>query len=390
MLLRNARLILTDRILPHAQVRVLEGTIDDISEAELPELGGEEVLDLGGRFLAPGFIDLHIHGALRRDTMEADPEAFRTTCRFHASGGTTALSLTTATATSEHIMRVLEAVKEVRREDPVGSRILGVHIEGPYFAMHKRGAHDPALVRNPDPAEYGVWLEHHSDVITQMTLAPELPGSLGLIETLSTAGIRASGGHSDASDDEASAAHAHGMRKVTHTFNCMGTARKDGLYRKAGLLEFALSEPDILCELIADARHVSPTLMRMAYMAKGPEGIALITDAIGGAGLDEGDEFRIAGLDCVVRDGVGILADGSALSGSVATMNRMVRNMVQLVGVPLVEAVQMATLNPARALGIDDRKGRIAVGADADLVVLDDQLDVLRTFVGGRTVFTRE
>lgn len=388
MLLRNARLILSDRILSRADIRVADGRIADISESELPQLADEELLDLGGRFLAPGFIDLHIHGALRRDTMEADPEAYRTICKFHASGGTTALCLTTATAPSEHILRVLETVKPVRKEEPVGAAILGVHIEGPYFALNKRGAHDPELIHAPKREEYEQWLAH-SDVITQMTLAPELPGALQLIEVLTTAGIRASGGHSDATDEDAAAAHAHGMRKVTHTFNCMSTARREGIYRKAGLLEYALSEPDILCELIADGHHVSPTLMRMTYMAKGADGIALVTDAIGGAGLAEGEEFRIAGLDSLVRNGVGILADGSALCGSVATMNRLVRNMVQLVGVPLVEAVQMASLNPARALGIDNRKGHIAVGADADLVVLDDGLEVVRTFVRGRTVFVQ-
>lgn len=389
MLLHNARVILPNRILSHADVRVSDGKIADISEAELPHLANEEVIDLGGRFLSPGFIDLHIHGALRRDTMEADPEAFRTICKFHASGGTTALSLTTATAPTEHILRVLETAKEVKKEEPVGAAILGVHIEGPYFALNKKGAHDPALIHAPKREEYEQWLAH-SEIITQMTLAPELPGALELIETLTTAGIRASGGHSDATDEDAAAAHAHGMRKVTHTFNCMSTARRDGIYRKAGLLEYALSEPDILCELIADARHVSPTLMRMTYMAKGPDGIALVTDAIGGAGLAEREHFLIAGLDCIVKDEVGMLADESALSGSVATMNRLVRNMTQLVGVPFVEAIQMASLNPARVLGIDDRKGRIAVGADADLVVLDDNLDVLRTFVGGRTVFVRD
>jgi N-acetylglucosamine-6-phosphate deacetylase len=200
MLLRNARLILADRIVPRAEVRVVDGTIEDISEAELTHFADEEVIDLGGRFLAPGFIDLHIHGALRRDTMEADPEAFATICRFHASGGTTALSLTTATARSEEIIRVLEAVKAFRSQELVGARVLGVHIEGPYFNPQKRGAHDPALIHSPDPAEYAEWLKH-SDVITQMTVAPELPGALALIETLTQAGIRASGGHSDASDD---------------------------------------------------------------------------------------------------------------------------------------------------------------------------------------------
>ncbi|RYD71170.1 MAG: N-acetylglucosamine-6-phosphate deacetylase, partial [Verrucomicrobiaceae bacterium] len=183
MLLRNARLILTDRILSRADVRVTDGKIADISESELPQLADEELLDLGGRFLAPGFIDLHIHGALRRDTMEADPEAYRTTCKFHASGGTTALNLTTATAPSEQILRVLETVKVARKEEPVGAAILGVHIEGPYFALNKRGAHDPALIHAPKREEYEQWLAH-SDVITQMTVAPELPGALQLIEVL--------------------------------------------------------------------------------------------------------------------------------------------------------------------------------------------------------------
>lgn len=387
MLLHNARIILPDRILPRADVRLHGGKIADISEAELGPEAGEESINLAGNFLAPGFIDLHIHGALRRDTMEADPEAFRTICEYHASGGTTALCLTTVTAPNADILRVLESVKQFQQEPPTGARVLGVHIEGPYFSPEKRGAHDPALIRHPDRAEYEQWFAY-GDVVRQMTLAPELPGALELIETLATAGIKPSGGHSNAWAEDGAAAFAHGMRKVTHTFNCMSTARRRGIYREGGLLEFALGEPEIICEVIADLHHVSPTLLRMIYQAKGPHGIALVTDAIGGAGLAEGEHFGLAGLECEVHDGVGVLADRSALSGSIATMARLVRNMVQAVDLPLSEAVCMATHTPARALGIEGQKGTIAVGHDADLVVLNDELDVVCTIVGGKKVFS--
>jgi N-acetylglucosamine-6-phosphate deacetylase len=381
MLFSNARLILPDR-LATGHVRVRDAKIAEISTVPLQTGSGEESIDLGGKFLAPGFIDLHIHGALHRDAMEATDEAFRTICRYHAAGGTTALALTTVTTTSERIVATLEAVKRYRREPATGAQVLGVHVEGPYFSKEKPGAHPLELIRNPDPAEYGAWLEYADD-ITQMTVAPELPGALELIEELGARGIRASGGHSDAWDDEAAAAFARGMRQVTHTYNCMSSTRRRGPYRAGGLLEFALSEPEILCEVIADGCHVSPTLLRMAYQAKGPDGIALVTDAAAGAGLPEGAHFNLGLIEGVVHDNVALTADGHALCSSTATMIRLVRNMVQIVGAPLHEAVRMATLNPARALGLEGRKGVLAEGADADLVVLTDDLEVAATYVGG-------
>lgn len=382
MILSNARLIQTDHVSAPVHVRIRHGKIAAIATPAFRD--DDEVIDLRGDYLAPGFIDLHVHGALRRDTMEATAEAFETICAFHASGGTTSLALTTITASLEDVLRVLVAV-----EGCDGSPVLGVHIEGPYFSKEKPGAHRLDLISPPTPEHYGKLLEH-ADVITQMTLAPELPGALALIDALRARGIRASGGHSDAWDEEACAAFAHGMQQVTHTFNCMSSARRRGPFRVAGLLEFAMSEPEILCELIADGRHVSPTLMRMLYQAKGPDGICLVTDATAGAGLPEGSEFKLGALDCVVRDEVGLTADGRALAGSTATMDRLVRNMVNLAEVSLPEAVRMATLNPARALRIDERKGRIVAGADADLVVLSPDLQVRRTFVNGRCVFNCE
>ena len=385
MILANARLLFADR-LARGHLRLNAGKIVAISHEAFTAEVGEEIMDLGGQFLAPGFIDLHLHGALRRDTMEADAAAFATICRHHAAGGTTSLALTTLAASSDEILRVLEAVKRWRAQ-PFGSdaQVLGVHLEGPYFSREKPGAHRRDLLRNPCRDEWESWLTH-AEVITQMTLAPELPGALELIEALTAAGIRASGGHSDAWDEEAAAGFAHGMRQVTHTFNCMSSARRRGAFREAGLLEFALSEPEILCEVIADGRHVSPTLLRMLYQAKGPDGIVLITDATAGAGLAEEESFQLGDVPCVVRDAVGLTADGQALAGSTASMIRVVRGMVELAGVSVVEAVRMATLNPARALGIEARKGSLAVGADADLVVFSDEFRVTQTFVAGSPV----
>jgi N-acetylglucosamine-6-phosphate deacetylase len=386
MIFHNARLIFPDRIQPAGSVRVLDGKLTQISVENIAPAPGEEVVDVAHRHLAPGFIDLHVHGALRRDTMEADDEAFAAICDYHATGGTTSLALTTVTAPTEEICRVLRAVESFRNKD---LRVLGVHVEGPYLSKEKAGAQRVKFIRNPEPRDYEAILAF-SHLITQMTLAPELPGALELVGELLSRGIRASGGHSNAWDEEAGAAFAHGMRRVTHTFNCMSSTRRRGAYRVAGLLEFALSEPEILCELIADGRHVPATLMRMLLHAKGADGICLVTDATAGAGLPSGAAFRLADIDCVVRDDVGFLADGTALAGSTAKMSRLVRNMVTLAGASLVEAVRMASLVPARSLELEEKKGQLAVGADADLVILSDDLEVVRTYARGDCVFDRK
>ena len=381
LLFKNARLVFPDRIEPRGDLRVAEGRIVAVGPLLMPE-PGDMVQELGGRTLAPGFIDIHVHGALGRDAMEASPEAFEAICQYHARGGTTALALTTVAAPTPEIVTVLRAAEAYRNEVHEGAQLLGVHVEGPYFSPQKMGAHLADLIRNPTPADYTPLLEW-AHVMTQMTLAPELPGALVLIEALRARGVRVSGGHSDAWDEEACAAFVQGMEGVTHTFNCMSSARRRGPYRVAGLLEFALSEPGIVCELIADGRHVSPTLMRMLYRAKGAEGIVLVTDATAGAGLPEETAFRLGEIDCVVRDGVGFTADGAALAGSTSSMIHLVRTLVRDAEVPLVEALRMASFNPAHALKLE-RKGILAPGADADLILLSDDLEVVATFVQGR------
>ena len=380
MIFTNARLIFPDGIRDGLEVVVEEGKIAAICERSLAHRE-HEIIDLNGNYLAPGFIDLHVHGALGRDTMEASAEAFRSICDFHASGGTTSLLLTTATAPLNEILKVLQAVRDFRSAI---TPIVGVHVEGPFISKAKAGAQRAEFIQDPSPAAVRQLLEY-ADVLKRVTIAPELPGALEAIEVFHAHGISVSGGHSDVWDEDARAAFDRGMRSVTHTFNCMSSARRRGVYRVAGLLEFALSEPDISCELIADGHHVSPTLMKMLYRAKGAQEICLVTDATAGAGLPNGSRFALFGKDCIVENGVCLLADHSALAGSAARMIDLVRMMVREVNVPLNEAIAMATENPARAIGLET-KGRLIVGADADLVVLSPQLDVVRTFRCGESV----
>jgi N-acetylglucosamine-6-phosphate deacetylase len=377
MILTNGRLIFPERVADRLSLRIANGKIIEIGPTIRPN--DEEVIDLAGNFLAPGFIDLHVHGAIGRDTMEGTTEAFRAICAYHAGGGTTSLLLTTVTAPIPEIVRVVDAIDHARGEIP---QLRGAHVEGPFISREKHGAQREDFIVEPRPELVAQLLEK-PNAIQRVTLAPEVPGACDLISHLTTKGIASSGGHSAAWDEEARAGFEHGMRQVTHTFNCMSSARRRGRERVAGLLEFALSEPEIFCELIADGRHVSATLARMLHRAKGTEGVCLATDAIAGAGLPNGTHFSLFGTDCVVKEGACWLADGSALAGSASRMTDLVQWMIAQLGLPVHEAVRMATESPARAMGWKT-KGRLEPGLDADLVVLSPDLKVLGTLCAGK------
>jgi len=328
----------------------------------------DAVVDCGGAYLAPGLIDLHCHGAMGRDTMEATTEAFEDILNFHASKGTTLAVLTTVAASLEDMESVLVAAEDYQRET-LGSRLGGIHLEGPYFSPYRRGAHREGMLRHPSSCETKELLRH-AGVIVRMTLAPELPGSLELIRVLVQQGITASAGHSNATEEEALKGFQSGCTQVTHLYNCMSSLRSEGGLRYTGLAEAALTSEEVLCEVIADGCHLSPTLLRLAWLSKGWDSVAIVSDATAGTGLPENSPFELGGLSCVVEEGAAWTGEGAdrRLAGSTIGMIDGVRVMVERVGVPLGEAVAMASLTPARSLGVDGERGSLEIGKRADLL----------------------
>jgi N-acetylglucosamine-6-phosphate deacetylase len=259
-------------------------------------------------------------------------------------------------------------------------------VEGPFIAVGKAGAQNPKYIRRPAAREWNKYLRF-GRLVTQMTLAPEIPGAVALIKALRRNGSIASAGHTDATDEQLLPALAAGLNQSTHTFNAMSTITKRGPYRLAGMVEFAMAEDEIMAELIADAVHVPPILMRMLINAKGRDGVVIITDATTGAGLPAGTKFRILGIDARTTNEVAVMEDGTGLAGSTLTMMEGVRRVHQLAGVPLVDVVRMASLNPARQLGREREFGSLGVGKRADLVWFDQKFRVRGVWVDGQMKF---
>lgn len=385
----NARLILPDEIV-RGSVTIRDGCIHKVSKstgkisAKKPPV---DSIDLKGGFLAPGFVDVHIHGAMGHDTMEATPEAFRAITEFHLRGGTTSLSLTTLTAPHADILRVLDAVQPLHNRSIGGARIIGVHVEGPYISPLRAGAQNPKFVRPPSNSAEWRELLRYGKLITQMTLAPEEKGALALIRALRRNGTIASGGHTDANHEHLIPALKAGLNHATHTFNQMSTITKRGPYRWAGMIEFSLAHDEILCELICDGKHVPPIIMKMLFNAKGRDGVCLVTDASSGAGLPAGTKFALYGMAARTTVHTAELVDGTGLAGSTLTMIRAVKTAVELGGQSLVDAVRMASLNPARQLGREKEFGSIESGKRADLVWFDEKFCVRGVWLDGDVRF---
>lgn len=329
-------------------------------------------------WICPGLIDLHVHGSDGHDTMDASVQAFEAMARFFAGHGVTAYLPTTVSDPKESIDRCLRAFQDF--EPPAeAAQPLGVHLEGPYLNPSHRGAQDPAQLRAADPREYEGWLA--TGKVKLITLAPELPGAEDLIQVAHSRGVRLAAGHTGASYEQMLRAADLGLSQATHTFNGM----KGFHHREPGVVGAVLTDPRIYAQLIADGIHVHPAVVRLLVRAKGCGKVILITDAIRAAGLEDG-EYRLGEQLVQVEGGVARVSSGS-LAGSTLTMDQAVRNMIEFAGVTLREAVGMATLAPAQALGIESRKGILAAGADADLVILDADLQVQMTMVGGEIAF---
>lgn len=381
----NGRVLTPYRQIAPGGVEIKDGYIARVFPMDGVELhDGDGVLDVRGAIIAPGLIDLHLHGGGGADVMDGTAEAFASIARVHAQSGTTAIVPTTLTSSLQDLSAVLAAFSRVKKEITTGARLLGLHLEGPYFSPARRGAQDGRYIRNPDPGEYRELLDKYPEII-RVSAAPELPGGLELGRELRRRKILAAIGHSDATAEEVVQAIEAGYSHVTHLYLGMSGVKKINGYRCAGVIEAGLLYDDLTVELIADGKHLPPPLLKLVYKCKGPGRIALCSDALRPAAMPEGEYYLGAegrGQKIRVKEGVAWLGDN--LAGSVVTGSRLVRNMVELAGVPLKEALQMMTATPARILRLDHFLGSLDPGKAADLVVLAGDLSALATIVGGR------
>jgi N-acetylglucosamine-6-phosphate deacetylase len=384
--LTNGRIVLPQKLVTGQALVVSDGKIAGL--AELDELGADvEQIDVGGRYITPGLIDLHIHGALGHTFNEPTPEAFAAITQENARRGVTALLATTATAPIADLVQCLEFSRQwLGLPQQTGAQVLGVHVEGPYFCMAQKGAQDPAHILTPAGGTPARLLEHH-EVIKIMTYAPELPGALELTRRLVELGIVAAAGHSSAKDEEVLAAMALGLSHIIHIWSGQSTTIREGPWRKPGLLEASLTFDGLTVEMIADNKHLPPTLMKLAYKCIGPDRLCVISDATSGAGLPEGTHFRMGGMVYDVHDGVGMMLDRSAFAGSTTLLNQMLPILIDVVGLPLIEAIRMASLTPARVIGVSNRKGSLEAGKDADLAIFEADFTAWRTMIGGQWVY---
>ena len=378
----NGRIVLPNEVMAGKAV-VLEGTmIAGIVDGG--ELGNDVArVDVDGRFITPGLIDIHTHGALSHTFNEPTAEAFSIITAENARRGVTSLLATTSTAPIPDLVASLEFAREWMAVERDGTQVLGVHVEGPYFNVAQAGAQDPANVRNPNDGTVDQLLAHH-DVIRQFTYAPELPGAVELTRRLVELGIVAAAGHSSATEAEVAATIEAGLNHIIHIWSAQSTTVREGPWRKPGLLEVSLASDNLTVEMITDNKHLPPTLMKLAYKCVGPDRLCVISDATSGAGLPEGSRFRMGEMEYEVHDGVGMMFDRSCFAGSSTLLNEMIPVLTGHVGVPLPEAVRMASLTPARVIGVADRKGSLAAGKDADIAIFNDDFTAWRGLINGR------
>lgn len=366
------------------------GKILGVEERNI-EVADATEIDAKGCYVSPGFIDIHVHGGSGFDFMDGTTEAFLGIAKLHAQYGTTALVPTTLTAEKEDLLHTLDIYENAHLQNKSGATFLGMHLEGPYFAMSQRGAQDPRYIRNPDPAEYEEILAHSTSIV-RWSAAPELEGAIAFGQRLRQKGILAAIAHTDAFYDDVLAAYENGYSLVTHLYSAMSGVTRKNAFRYAGVIESAFLL-DLDVEIIADGVHLPAPLLKLVYKIKGADRTALITDAMRAAGMPEGESTLGSlknGLKVIVEDGVAKLPDRTSFAGSVATFDRLVRNMVQMADVPLLETVRMASTTPARIMGVEHKKGSLAKGKDADVVIFDENIKVKSTIIGGKIVFSAE
>ncbi len=375
----KGNLVLAEKILENGAV-VVEGEkiVGIYPSAEARTLEGSEMLDFGDHYVAPGLIDLHLHGAMGRDVMDGSVAGLEEIAAYQVRNGVTGFVATTLAAPLPGIRDAVAGVRAALSK-PLPSEILGLHLEGPFLSFEKKGAQNPEFIRPIDRDALDAVVEVCGGLRTMITVAPEIGDNLSFIPALREAGLLVSIGHSAAAYEMAMASVERGVSHATHLYNAMSGF----LPREPGVVGAVLDSDGVTAELIADGIHVHPAALRMAIRKKGIGRICLITDSLNAAGLGEG-EYRVGGLEVVVGNGQARLKESGALAGSVLTLSRAVRNTIEWTGISVSEAVNMASLNPARVLGLDGQVGSIDLGKLANLAVFDGDFNVVATILRGR------
>ena len=380
--IKNGRII-TPGGVEEGYVIIKDGKIEQVGTglralaAELLPPDDMQVIDAQGAYVSPGFIDMHTHGAGGADFMDGTVEAYLTAARMHAKHGTTLLFPTTLTSTNEAL------------SGKDGAAFGGMHLEGPFFAPEQAGAQDPRYLCDPKPENYLHILEKADGIIKRWSFAPERPGSPEFAAELKRRGIVSSIGHTNATFGDCDAAWRSGCSLMTHFYSCMSTITRRNAYRYAGVIEYGYWQDEMDIEIIADGIHVPQDLLKLVVKIKGTDRISLVTDSMRGAGMPEGRSI-LGGLkdgqEVLIEDGVAKMPDRKSFAGSVATTDRLVRTMVQIAGLSVPEAVKMVTANPARIMGLGATKGSLEKGKDADIVIFDDNINILKTIVNGHLI----
>jgi N-acetylglucosamine-6-phosphate deacetylase len=387
----NGRLITPFRIVENGTLLIEGGRIVEVGQGNI-DLPGARLIDARNNYVSPGFIDMHTHGGGGHDFMDGTVEAFLEAAKTHAQYGTTSMVPTTLTAETEDLLHTFSVYRQAKEMNSDGAQFLGLHLEGPYFAMSQKGAQDPRYIRLPKREEYEEILNHTDDVI-RWSAAPELEGAMEFGRFLVRKGILPSIAHSNATSDEVAEALENGFTNLTHLYSGMSGVMRKNAFRYAGIIESAFLYDQLTVEVIADGIHLPASLLQLIYKQIGPSRIALITDSMRAAGMGSGESILGSlkdGLNVIVEDGVAKLPDRTAFAGSVATADRLIRTMVQVAGVPIVHAIQMITSTPAQICKVDHRKGTLTAGKDADVVIFDDNIQLKTTIINGHVVFNHE
>ena len=367
-------IVLEDRILENCYMEVEDGKIKSFSKKEV-----EEYEDLG-EIIAPGLVDTHIHGYGGKDIMDCKKGYLDEISKGILECGVTSFLPTTLTDSTEKLNEACKVIGD-EYKSVTGAKVRGIFLEGPFFTEKYKGAQNASYMSDPDIEKLKKWKELSNGLVNKIAIAPEREGAIDFIKEANAMGVRVALGHSDASFDEAVDAVDAGANIFVHVYNGMS-----GLHhRNPGMVGAAMST-DSYGELICDGHHVNPNAANILMNAKGRDRIALITDCMSAGGMPEGD-YKLGEFPVVVKDGTARLKDSGNLAGSILRLKEAVKNVVEWEIADVFEAIQMASLIPAKSLGIDNVCGKLHEGYDADFIVLDENLDLKATFLNGKRVF---